>query len=69
MQASELDVVLGIKNILKSTTALKNLEKKDPFEWPSVKLLLQKIENEGSQKFYQGAELRKFDDAVQIRMK
>ena len=65
LQASELDVVLGIKNILKSTTALKNLGKKDPFEWPSVKLLLQKIENEGSKKF----ELQKFDDAAQVRMK
>ena len=69
LQASELDVVLGIKNILKSTTALKNLGKKDPFEWPSVKLLLQKIKNEGSKKLYQGAELQKFDDAAQVRIK
>ena len=69
LQASKLNVVLGIKNILKSTTALKNLGKKDPFEWPRVKLLLQKIENEESKKFYQGAELQKFDDAAQVRMK
>ena len=39
LQASELDIVLGIKNTLKSTTALKALARKDPFERPTVKLL------------------------------
>ncbi|XP_065918333.1 zinc finger protein 862-like [Dysidea avara] len=69
LQTSELDIVLGIKNTLKSTTALKTLAKKDPFEWPTVKLLLQKIEDEGGKKSYQGAELRNFSDAVQVKLK
>jgi len=69
LQGSKLDVVLGIKNTLKSLTELKNLEKKDPFEWPSVKLLLRKMENEGEKKLYQGAELRNFNKSVQLKLK
>ena len=69
LQGSKLDVVLGIKNTLKSLTELKNLEKKDPFEWPSVKLLLRKIENEGEKKLFQGAELQNFNDSVQLKLK
>jgi len=37
LQGNKLDVVLGIKNTSKSLTELKNLEKKDPFKWLSVK--------------------------------
>ena len=66
LQGSKLDVVLGIKNTLKSLT---ELEKKDPFEWPSVKLLLRKMENEGEKKLYQGAELRNFNESVQLKLK
>jgi len=69
LQASELDIVLGIKNTLKSITALKMLAKKDPFEWPTVKLVLRKIEDEGGKMLYQGAELRNFSDAVQEKLK
>jgi len=70
LQGSKLlDVVLGIKNILKSLTELKNLEKKDPFEWPSGKLLLRKMENEGEKKLYQGAELQNFNESVQLKLK
>jgi len=69
LQASELDIVLGIKNTLKSTTALKTLARKDPFEWPTVKLLLRKVEDEGGKKFYHGAELWNFSDAVQVKLK
>lgn len=69
LQGSKLDVVLGIKNTLKSLTELKNLEKKDPFEWPSVKLLLRKMENEGEKKLFQGAELQNFNDSVQLKLK
>jgi len=69
LQGSKLDVVLGIKNTLKSLTELKNLEKKDPFEWLSVKLLLWKVENEGEKKLYQGAELQNFNESVQLKLK
>ena len=69
LQGSKLDVVLGIKNTLKSLTELKNLEKKNPFEWPTVKLLLRKMENEGEKKLFQGAELQNFNDSVQLKLK
>jgi len=50
LQVSELDIVLGIKNTLKSTTALKALARKDPFGWPTFKLLLRMKEERSSTK-------------------
>ena len=46
LQGCELDTVLGIKNILKSATALKSLARQDPFVWSTVKLLLGRITDE-----------------------
>ena len=57
LQGSGLDIVLGIKNILKSVTALKNLAKQDPLEWPTVKLLLGRIKEADGETSYQGATL------------
>ena len=64
LQGCELDIVLGIKNILKSTTALKSLAGQNPFEWPTVKLLLGRIKDEGGEKSYQGAVLKNFSPAI-----
>ena len=36
LQGCELDTVLGIKNILKSITALKSPARQDPFEWSTA---------------------------------
>ena len=58
LQGCELDTVLAIKNILKSSAALKSLARQDPLEWPTVKLLLGKVTTEGSNKLYQGAVLK-----------
>lgn len=69
LQGSELDKVLGIKNILKSTTALKSLARQDPFQWPTVKLLLGRIKDEGGEKSYQGAALKNFSPATHKRLK
>ena len=57
LQGSGLDIVLGINNILKSVTALKNLAKQDPLEWPTVKLLLGRIKEADGETSYQGATL------------
>ena len=43
LQDSELDVVAGIKSILKSSASLKNLSKTEPTEWPTVKLVQGRI--------------------------
>ena len=69
LQESELDMVLGIKNILKSTTALKSLARQDPFEWPTVKLLLGRMKDEGGEKLYQGAPLKNVSQAIQESLK
>lgn len=52
LQEYELDTVFGIKSILKATTALRSLAKQDPFQWPTVKLLLGRIKEEGGDKLY-----------------
>jgi len=65
LQGCELDTDLGIKNILKSTAALKSLARQDPCKWPTVKLLLRRIKDEGDEKLYQGAALKNFSPAIQ----
>ena len=52
--------MLSIKITLKSVAALKSLARQDPLEWPTVKLLLKRIKNEGVEKSYQGAILKNF---------
>ena len=69
LQRCELDTVLGIKKILKSTTTLKSLARQDSFEWPTVKLLLGKIKDEGGEKSYQGAAIKNFSPATQKNLK
>jgi hypothetical protein len=70
LQGCELDTVLGIKNILKSTAALKSLAKHDPLvEWPTVEILLGRIKDEGSEKTHQGAVLKNFSTATQAQSK
>ena len=62
-----MDLFQGIKNILKSSAALKSLSKVSPKQWPTVKLVLSKIENESSSKVYQGATLSRFNDKMVSR--
>lgn len=69
LQDHELDTVLGIKNMLKSVTALKSLARQDPFEWPTVKLLLGRVKDEAGEKTYQGAALKNYRDTAQEALK
>ena len=69
LQGSELDTVLAIKSILKATTALKSLARQDPLEWPTVKLLMGRIVDEGGEKLYQGAALKNCSPAIQEKSK
>lgn len=64
LQGHELDTVLGIKNTLKSVTALKILARQDPFEWPTIKLVLGRIKDEADEKTYQGATLKNYSDTA-----
>ena len=40
LQDSNVDIVTGIKHILKSSKNLKSLKKQDPIQWPTGLLLL-----------------------------
>lgn len=59
LQAEKLDIVSGLQNIIKSKKSLKSLVDGDPLEWPTVKLVRNKIKN-GNE--YQGVILKHFDD-------
>jgi hypothetical protein len=52
LQAEKLDIVLGLQNIVKSKKALKSLTDADPLQWPTVKIVRNRIKN-GNE--YQGA--------------
>ena len=69
LQGSELDVVLGIKNILKSVTALKSLARQDALEWPTVKFLKGRIKEDSDEKTYQGATLKSYSQESQDKAK
>ena len=65
LQDSELDVVAGIKSILKSSASLKNLAKIEPTEWPTVILVQGCISSEGEDKVYQGTRLTNYSTSSQ----
>ena len=60
LQENDLDVVVGIKHILKSVKALKNATEQDPSEWPTLKLICSKIVDN----MYQGATLHSFTQKI-----
>ena len=61
LQDDHVDIVLGIKNILKATKLLQVLERQDPLEWPTAKLVYSRIKEENGDKQYQGAILQQYN--------
>lgn len=61
LQVDDLNVVQGLQSILKSKKSLKRLAEIDPLEWPTVKLVISRL-NDGS--VYQGATLQHYNDAM-----
>ena len=61
-----MDIVLGIKNILKAVAALDSLSKLNCLEWPTVKLFQSRIK-EGGEVTYQGAVLLNYSSDVKER--
>ena len=55
LQDEHVDIVLGIKNILQV------LERQDPLEWPTAKLVYSRIKEEKGDKEYQGATLQQYN--------
>ena len=62
LQEDRVDTVQGLKHILKSASALQKLAKQDPKDWPTVKLVLTRVSEDGAQKVYQGGALKNFTD-------
>ena len=64
LQEDGMDIIQGIKAILKSVSSLKSLNKKAPKEWSTVKLTLMRIADEGESKVYQGSDLSNYTEAM-----
>ncbi len=61
LQEDDLDVVLGLQLILKSKKSLKSLAELDPLQWPTVKLVLGRLDDDNA---YQGSTLQCYNDAM-----
>ena len=57
LQEKKLDIVLGIRHLLNSSKYLKKMTGQDPLPWPIVKLVRNRIKEEGEDKVCQGAVL------------
>ena len=67
LQSQDVDIVLGIKNILKAVAALDSLSKLNCLELPTVKLFQSRIKEEGGEVTYQGAVLLNYSSDVKER--
>ena len=61
LQGDKLDIVLGLQSILKTKTSSKKLTDLDPLQWPTVKLVCNRLAN-GTE--YQGATLKHLNEAT-----
>ena len=61
LQGDKLDIILGLQSILKTKTSLKKLINLDPLQWPTVKLVRNRLAN-GTE--YQGATLKHLNEAT-----
>ena len=64
LQGEKLDIVLGIRHLLKSSKSLKKMAGEDPLLWPTVKLVRNRVKEEGEDKVYQGAVLNSYTPAT-----
>ena len=64
LQSDHLDIVHGLRYILKSHQSLKKLILQDPLQWPTVKAVRSKIIDEDGSSVYQGVHLKKYNDST-----
>ena len=64
LQGDNLDIVHGLRHIVKSHQSFKKLSLQDPFHWPTVKVVHSKIVDEDGSKTYQGVYLKKYTDST-----
>ena len=64
LQEDDINIVQGIKHILKAHSSLQKLTSQNPVEWPVTKVVLIKLKDENRGKVYQGLELHHFRDTI-----
>ena len=64
LQGDNLNIVHGLRHVLKSHQSLKKLSLQDPLQWPTVKVVCSKIVDEDGSKTYQGVCLKKYTDST-----
>ena len=64
LQSDHLDIVHGLRYILKSHQSLKKLTLQDPLQWPTVKAVRSKIIDEDGSSVYQGVHLKKYNNST-----
>ena len=64
LQDNHLDIISGIKSVLKSSKSLKSLAEQDPLQWQVLKLVCSRVKDEGGDKIYQGAVLQGYSTSV-----
>ena len=64
LQEDGVDIIYGIKQILKAATALESLARQEPKHWPTVRLVLSRISEEGTERLYRGGSLTRYDDST-----
>ena len=67
LQDNNLDIVKGIRGILKSHKSLKKFSSLDPFQWPTVRVTCCKIAedpDEDGKYMYQGVCLKSYSESV-----
>ena len=60
LQGEKLNIVLSIQHLLKSSKSLNKMAAQDPLLWPTVKLVRDRVKDEGEDKVYQGAVLKNY---------
>ena len=61
LQNDNLDVVSGLQHIIKTLKSLKVVADLDPKEWPTCKLICDRVKDDDGQKVYQGAVLSEYN--------
>ena len=64
LQEGNLDIVGGIKNLLKSSKTLQVMSDEDPLQWPTVTLVTTRIKEDNGQWMYQGAALEGYSSTM-----
>ena len=64
LQEEKADIVHGIQQLLKSSKSLKKLAGQDPLLWPTVKLVCDRVKEEGEEKVYQGVVLSNYNPII-----